>query len=68
MVACRNSVLAISDQFPEVSKLIEHGKGGNRELMPLPKHTTVSGKKFGKPFYPPKQQADERATQGLWKR
>ncbi len=28
MLACKNSGIAVADQFPEVRKLIEHGKGG----------------------------------------
>jgi DNA-damage-inducible protein D len=33
MLACQNSGFSISDQFAEVSKLIEHGKGGKRQLV-----------------------------------
>ena len=33
MLACRNSGFNVSDQFPEVRKLIEHGKGGKRQLI-----------------------------------
>ena len=33
MLACRNSGFSITDQFAEVSKLIEHGKGGKRQLV-----------------------------------
>ena len=33
MIACDNSGYDISDQFPEVRKLIKHGKGGKREIV-----------------------------------
>jgi DNA-damage-inducible protein D len=33
MLACRNSGFAVEDQFAEVSKLIEHGKGGLRQVV-----------------------------------
>jgi DNA-damage-inducible protein D len=33
MLACKNSGFNISDQFPEVRKLIEHGKGGKRKVI-----------------------------------
>jgi DNA-damage-inducible protein D len=33
MLACRNSGFNISDQFVEVNKLIEHGKGGQRKVV-----------------------------------
>ena len=33
MIACDNSGHKIEDQFPEVRKLIEHGKGGKREII-----------------------------------
>ncbi|MDR1192521.1 MAG: hypothetical protein LBK60_12800 [Verrucomicrobiales bacterium] len=32
MLACRNSGFNIANQFPGVRKLIEHGKGGKREV------------------------------------
>ena len=32
MLACRNSGFDIADQFPEVRKLIEHAKGGKRQI------------------------------------
>ena len=32
MVACENSGVKVDDQFREVTKLIEHGKGGKREI------------------------------------
>ena len=32
MEACRNSENAVEDQFREVTKLIEHGKGGKRPI------------------------------------
>lgn len=32
MLACKNSGFAIPDQFAEVGKLIEHGKGGKRTI------------------------------------
>ena len=33
MLACKNSGFYIADQFVEVSKLIEHGKGGKRQVI-----------------------------------
>jgi DNA-damage-inducible protein D len=33
MLACQNSGFIIADQFPEVRKLIEHGKGGKRQVV-----------------------------------
>jgi DNA-damage-inducible protein D len=33
MLACRNSGFVISDQFVEANKLIEHGKGGMRQII-----------------------------------
>jgi DNA-damage-inducible protein D len=33
ILACRNSGFSVSDQFVEVGKLIEHGKGGKRQLV-----------------------------------
>jgi len=33
MIACRNSGFGIADQFPEVGKLIEHGKSGKRQVI-----------------------------------
>jgi DNA-damage-inducible protein D len=33
MLACRNSGFVVSDQFVEVDKLIEHGKGGMRKVV-----------------------------------
>ncbi|MFI3229111.1 MAG: DNA damage-inducible protein D [Bacillota bacterium] len=33
MLACKNSGFVIADQFVEVNKLIEHGKGGKREVL-----------------------------------
>ena len=33
MLACQNSGFNIDDQFPEVRKLIEHGKGGKRSVV-----------------------------------
>ena len=33
MLACQNSGFNIDDQFPEVGKLIEHGKGGKRSIV-----------------------------------
>lgn len=33
MIACDNSGHSVEDQFPEVRKLIEHGKGGKREIV-----------------------------------
>jgi len=33
MLACKNSGFIVSDQFVEVSKLIEHGKGGKRQVV-----------------------------------
>ncbi|MCL2751660.1 MAG: DNA damage-inducible protein D [Firmicutes bacterium] len=33
MLACRNSGATVKDQFPDVRKLIEHGKGGMREVI-----------------------------------
>ena len=33
MLACHNSGFNVSDQFAEVSKLIEHGKGGLRKVV-----------------------------------
>jgi len=33
MLACRNSGFKVADQFLEVGKLIEHGKGGKRKLV-----------------------------------
>ena len=33
MLACRNSGFNVSDQFPEARKLIEHGKGGKRQVI-----------------------------------
>lgn len=33
MIACDNSNHSVSDQFVEVNKLIEHGKGGKREIV-----------------------------------
>ncbi|GBR74060.1 DNA-damage-inducible protein D [Candidatus Termititenax aidoneus] len=33
MLACQNSGFDVLDQFPEVRKLIEHGKGGQREIV-----------------------------------
>jgi len=32
MLACRNSGFEVADQFREVTKLIEHGKGGQRKV------------------------------------
>jgi DNA-damage-inducible protein D len=32
MLACRNSGFNVADQFVEVNKLIEHGKGGQRKV------------------------------------
>ncbi|MCL2891052.1 MAG: hypothetical protein FWF40_04075, partial [Methanomassiliicoccaceae archaeon] len=32
MLACQNSGFEVRDQFAEVSKLIEHGKGGKRKI------------------------------------
>ena len=32
MLACRNSGFQVADQFVEVNKLIEHGKGGQRQI------------------------------------
>ena len=32
MIACRNSNIDVKDQFREVTKLIEHGKGGKRGI------------------------------------
>ena len=32
MVACENSGVEVDDQFREITKLIEHGKGGKREI------------------------------------
>jgi DNA-damage-inducible protein D len=32
MLACQNSGFEVLDQFPEVGKLIEHGKGGKRRV------------------------------------
>ena len=32
MTACENSGIPVSDQFRDVTKLIEHGKGGKREI------------------------------------
>ena len=32
MLACRNSGFRIADQFVEVNKLIEHAKGGKRQI------------------------------------
>ncbi len=33
MTACETSEVPVSDQFREVTKLIEHGKGGQREIQ-----------------------------------
>jgi DNA-damage-inducible protein D len=33
MLACRNSGFNVADQFVEVNKLIEHGKGGQRKVV-----------------------------------
>ena len=33
MIACDNSGHNKNDQFPKVKKLIEHGKGGTREIV-----------------------------------
>ncbi len=33
MLACKNSGFVVADQFGETNKLIEHGKGGKRELV-----------------------------------
>jgi DNA-damage-inducible protein D len=33
MLACQNSGFSVADQFPEVRKLIEHGKGGKRKVV-----------------------------------
>jgi DNA-damage-inducible protein D len=33
MLACQNSGFSVADQFPEVGKLIEHGKGGKRKVV-----------------------------------
>ena len=33
MLACRNSGFNVTDQFADVSKLIEHGKGGQRKVI-----------------------------------
>jgi len=33
MLACKNSGFIVSDQFAEVRKLIEHGKGGKRQVV-----------------------------------
>lgn len=33
MTACENSGIPVSDQFRDVTKLIEHGKGGKREIV-----------------------------------
>ena len=32
MLACKNSGLNVHDQFVELNKLIEHGKGGKRRI------------------------------------
>lgn len=34
-IACEKSGYAVQDQFPDVGKLIEHGKGGQREINDL---------------------------------
>ena len=33
MLACKNSGFVVPDQFVEVNKLIEHGKGGKRKVI-----------------------------------
>ncbi len=32
MIACEMAKVTVSDQFREVTKLIEHGKGGKRRI------------------------------------